>query len=301
MEWATTEVVFLGIMIDGKNKVLCIPEEKCLKGLNMIRKFCDRKKATVKELQSLAGTSNFLKKAIVPGRAFTRRMYAKFSNIINFKQAVAQDNKIKSYHHIILDQEFRFDCLMWEIFLQKNNKRFARPIIDFSETLIATKTKFETDASLAFDKGSGCYFNGLWTFAQWPKGFIQTCKPSIEFAELYALCLGVLTWSNLLTNTRVIVFVDNESVMHMINNMTSGCKNCMYLVRLITLDNLRKHKRIFAKHIKSEANILADSLSHLNFGTFWKHMPRHTKKLPTPIPSCIWPVTNFWNRISFKN
>ena len=65
----------------------------------------------VKELQQLAGLLNFLCRAIFPGRAFTRRMYAQFSG--------PEFLKLKHYHHIKLNQEFISDCRVWLQFLEE--------------------------------------------------------------------------------------------------------------------------------------------------------------------------------------
>ena len=77
-EWATSRIIFLGILIDGVGHVLSIPEEKRIRAVKMLQYFIQKRKAKVKEMQKLAGFLNFLNRAIVPGRAFTRRMYAKF-------------------------------------------------------------------------------------------------------------------------------------------------------------------------------------------------------------------------------
>ena len=79
-EWATIQIVFLGILLDGRNLTLAIPREKRIRALHMLRMMKDKKKATVKELQSLCGFLNFINKAIFPGCTFTRRMYSKFSS-----------------------------------------------------------------------------------------------------------------------------------------------------------------------------------------------------------------------------
>ena len=75
-EWACEKLVFLGIMLDGTNFVLAIPPEKRDRALNLLNYFRDKKKATVRQLQVLTGYLNFLTRAIFPGRAFTRRIYA---------------------------------------------------------------------------------------------------------------------------------------------------------------------------------------------------------------------------------
>ena len=62
----------------------------------------DKKKATVKELQCLCGYLNFIGKAVFPGRTFTRRMYAKFSSVINVTGAPKNSYtyKLKQHHYV---------------------------------------------------------------------------------------------------------------------------------------------------------------------------------------------------------
>ena len=75
--WPTTQLVFLGLLIDIVNQIILLPIEKIERGKTMIKILQERKskKVTLKELQQLCGFLNFLGKAIVPGRAFTRRLY----------------------------------------------------------------------------------------------------------------------------------------------------------------------------------------------------------------------------------
>ena len=108
-------MVFLGILMDGKHRQLSVPVEKRDIILDMVRRFINNKKATVKELQQLTGHLNFLSRAIVPGRTFTRRMYNKFKSSIITKNG----QQLKHFHHIRLDREFKEDCKMWEEFLQE--------------------------------------------------------------------------------------------------------------------------------------------------------------------------------------
>ena len=72
MEWADLLMIFLGILMDDCRKLLVIPEEKRCKAIYTIRTILVHKKATVKQLQCLMGLLNFLGRAVVPGRAFTR-------------------------------------------------------------------------------------------------------------------------------------------------------------------------------------------------------------------------------------
>ena len=76
-EWATVRIVFLGTLLDGERWCLCIPNEKRTKALSQIRLMMSKRSATIKQIQALTGILNFLNRAMVPGRVFTRRMYSK--------------------------------------------------------------------------------------------------------------------------------------------------------------------------------------------------------------------------------
>ena len=73
----------------------------------MLKFVLDKKKITVKQVEKLTGTLNFLTRAIFPGRAFTRRLYAKISMREN------KGFKLKGHHHIYVDSEMKKDCNMW--------------------------------------------------------------------------------------------------------------------------------------------------------------------------------------------
>ena len=112
-EWATECLIYLGVLLDGRLIRLALPLEKKNKAETMLRLMLEKCKATVKELQTLCGFLNFLNKVIFPGRTFTRRMYAKYSNMIDVKATStgAQTHfKFRQYHHVRLDNEFKMDC-----------------------------------------------------------------------------------------------------------------------------------------------------------------------------------------------
>ena len=73
--WGTTILVFLGLLLDTERQLVCIPDDKMKKALEMINWFLQRRKATVLQFQKLCGSLNFLCRCIIPGRAFVRRLY----------------------------------------------------------------------------------------------------------------------------------------------------------------------------------------------------------------------------------
>ena len=124
-EWTAEWMTFLGILLDGRNHCLCIPEDKRVKALNQIKWVISKRKIALKAIQRLTGLLNFLNKALVPGRAFTHRIYAKLTLEDTW------GNPLKLYHHITLDNEFLLDCKMWQIFLENcSMKNLCCPYLD---------------------------------------------------------------------------------------------------------------------------------------------------------------------------
>ena len=182
--WASQLIVFLGILLDGKNFLLMLPQDKCEKAKAMLQWMIGKKSATVKELQKLTGTLNFLTKAIFAGRTFTRRMYAKSS------ATTREGKRLKPYHHVRLDNEFKSDCQIWVNFLinaEEKKKILCRPYIDLY-TFDSAKTKnFYSDAAKKSNGyGYGAFFDGHWIFGKWEHEFLAVHDPSIEYLELFA-------------------------------------------------------------------------------------------------------------------
>ena len=109
--WPAELMVFLGLLLNGRTLTINIPTEKLVKANNLLDWALHKKKVTIKFIQSLTGTLNFLNKAIIPGGTFTRMMYTKLRTKDN------KGNLLKQYHYMKLDKEFLEDCKMWKVFL----------------------------------------------------------------------------------------------------------------------------------------------------------------------------------------
>ena len=301
-EWACQQVVFLGILLDGHRHVLVVPNDKRLKALHLVQKYGEARKATVRQLQSLAGMLNFLNRAVVPGRIFMRRMYAKFSYISvtdhkKLDKQLMKQKGLKQHHHVSLDKEFRDDCKTWAMFLS-NAHAMARPFVDLkANKVVAEEIDFYSDASASEKLCFGCVYGPAYLFGVWELGFIRKHKPSIAFLKLFALCAGVLAWGKYLKNARLTIFCDNKGVCDMINFMGSKCPKCMYLLRLLTLDNLVHNIQIFFKYVDTKSNSRTDALSHLKFEEFFNIVGDQVDCEPTPIPEAIWPLSKLWQEI----
>ena len=251
-EWGAFYNTFLGILLDGASLTLAIPLDKKTKVLNLLTSMVARKKATVREIQGLCGTLNFLNKAIFLGSTFVWRMYAKFAGSMtlpsfnscapNSEQMLQQKKiyRLKQHHHINLDAEFKADCKIWIKFLDnESSKTINQPMVGlWAPAKTSTEINFYSDSSAAKNLGYGCVFQNNWIHGIWEPGYIKCFKPSIEYLELFALCTGVLTWESQLRNCRIILFCDNQAVVQMVNSISSSCWNCMYLLRILVLNGL---------------------------------------------------------------
>ena len=122
--WVTKYLTFLGLLIDTVNQLICIPVDKLDKVRELISYVLNKKhkKATVTQIQQLTGFLNFLGKCVVPGRAFTRRLYA----------LTSVSDGLQSHHHVRISAECRMDLQIWMRFLEEP-LIFCRPFIDCFE------------------------------------------------------------------------------------------------------------------------------------------------------------------------
>ena len=154
--WGETTMVFLGMLLDSEHQVVCIPEEKLQKALNLISHLLNRhkKKVTIHQLQQVCGLLNFLCHCVVPSRAFTRRLYS-----------LTEGNYLKLHHHVRITEEMCLDLAVWESFLSFPGV-FCHPFLDFKE-LRADEINMYSDASRAVDKAFRVYCDEQWTFGRW--------------------------------------------------------------------------------------------------------------------------------------
>ena len=252
--WSTTTIIFLGFLIDSINQTISIPLDKVEKAKTIINSILSSRKITVLKLQRACRILNFLCRCIVPGRAFTRRLYTYYST------------SMKPHHHIRVSTEMKEDLKIWIQFLN-NPEIYCRPFIDFGKILKADNLSWFTDASGKI--GFGGIWENEWFKGLWPKSFLERCNPSIEFQELYAVVTSVILWGENFKNRRICLYCNNQAVVQMINYSTSSCKNCMKLIRILTLICLDWNLRVFTQFIPTKSNYLADALSRGQMHRFW--------------------------------
>ena len=109
----STILTFAGIELDTIRCESRLPEDKLLKCQHLIAVFLRRKKATLKELQSLIGVLNFACSVVVPGRSFLRRLIDLMIGLWS------------PHHFVRVSREVKADLLIWQQFFKDfNGNRF---------------------------------------------------------------------------------------------------------------------------------------------------------------------------------
>ena len=235
---------------------------------------------TVHQLQQLCGYLNFLCRCVPPGRVFLTRLY----NLISGNVKV-----LKPHHHICIKQENRLDLLVWQQFLN-DPEVYSRPFMDMVE-MKADSINMYSDTLGKLGFSTLCNYS--WMFSEWNKNFLEQQEPSIKYLELFTLVVGVITWIHRFHNKRVCLYCDNMAVVHMINNTSAKCRNCIILLRIFVLKCLKENVKVSAQYVSSKNNSLTDSLSRLDFEQF-RHLGPNMEKKPTTPPAQIWPVEQIW-------
>ena len=279
--WACTRLVFLGLMLDTVEQTVSLPREKVNKAMNLIDQFLGSRKVTVFQVQQLCSVLNFMCKCIVPGRTFLHRLYS------------IAPSCLKSHHHVSIKTENKLDLQMWQHFLQYP-AIYKRPFIDMCNLITSEDIGMYSDASASLTKGGfGAFCGANWISQKWDRKFLEACNPSIEYLELYGVAVAVLSWIRLFPNKNLCLYTDNESVKFMINKSSSGCKNCMVLLRLITLECMKCNVRLFALWVDTKTNAKADALSRGDLARFRK-IAKGMNEFPDQVPVSLWPVSKIW-------
>ena len=255
-------MTFLGFEIDTVKREIRLPVEKIQQCRDEIDHLLARKKTQLRNLQSVIGLLNFASQVILPGRAFLRRL-------------IDQTRGYRLPTFWIPLKNALLDLKMWKHFLDNHNGR-----VFFVDANILTNhdVSLYTDASGA--KGFGAWFGDRWFYGEWSKWWKEQ---HIMLLELYPIVVALELWGADLGNKRLMLFTDNLSLVSVLNKQTSKDPLVMILVRRLVLACLKSNVVVFAQHISTSKNKLADLLSRLQIQQFHLLHPTADRD-PTPIP-----------------
>ncbi|XP_053395182.1 uncharacterized protein LOC123542500 isoform X1 [Mercenaria mercenaria] len=242
-----TTICFVGIELDSVAMEKRLPLSKLQKIRVALDTFQNRRRATLKELQSLIGLLSYACSVVTPGRTFLRRL---IDLTLGLK---------KPHHKRRLTKEARADLKAWSIFVEHFNGK----CLFFSDRWVdSTVLCLYTDSS---NIGFGGYLGNYWFAEEWPKTWYNL---HISLKELFPIVLALEFWAPKMQNKCINFFCDNIAVVGLINKQTSRDPNIMCLVRRLVLQCLKKNILFKATHLPGVTNVLADKLSRLQIDDF---------------------------------
>lgn len=272
-EGPTEIIIFLGLELDSINMTVRIPKDKMDEVVGKIRIILSKKRSTLKEMQSLIGSLNFCCRAIVAGRPFCRRLINSICGLT------------KPFHHLRVTAAMKLDLHLWLWFFEHHN---GISVFHDRFWLSNADANLFTDSAGGQDLGFGIFFQGHWCCAKWPdywhkKGITK----DITVLELFPILVALFIWGAELRNKRIRFNCDNESVVHILNSMTSKSDRVMSLVRLLMMKCLQLNVMIRATHVPGILNDKCDALSRSQVNRFRELAPEADPD-PCIVPSLLW-------------
>ena len=235
-------LVFLGIFIDAIKLTLSLPAVKLAELRSAITTFTQRKHASKRQLQQLAGRLNWACKVVFGGRTFLRRVLDLMNTLPN------PASKCR------LTLDFHRDMAWWDRFLDTFNGQCdffdSRPITDL-----------QTDAC---NSALGAFFHGDWFYSHIAVDHPSLLHMHINFKEALCIIFSAHRWAPSWRNKNIVVYCDNTAAVAMINKGSTRHPIMMkYLRELFWLSAIYNF-RITARHIPGVQNITADHISRLH-------------------------------------
>lgn len=159
-----------------------------------------------------------------------------------------------------------------------------------SDFTAAPDMELYTDASLI---GFGAIYGSQWFCSKWPEQLptVSDGDLSMAFRELYPIVAAAILWGKFWTGKRILFMCDNQSTVHIIRKGRSKCLAIMKLMRTLTWTAAKNNFHFSSRHLPSQVNLTADSLSRLLLQKFRVLAP-HADPLPQ---SCPAPDQIMWN------
>ena len=269
----TTTITFLGIEFDTVHMVLRLPSEKLSNLRLQILSILEKKKVSLRELQSMLGLLNFACRVVRPGRTFCRRL---IDSTIGIR---------KPHHRIRVNNAMREDLNLWLSFLDSFNGVTVMP-----DSLWTSNGELElyTDSAGGAHVGFGIYFQGKWAHSVWPEEWLHSdLQRNITFLELFPVVVSFYLWGSQFQNRKILFHIDNQAVVHIINKKSSKDKHVMRLLRRLVLLTLKHNTLLKAQHIPGSQNSVSDAISRCQWGRFKELVP-NADPFPVKLPQEIW-------------
>lgn len=133
------------------------------------------------------------------------------------------------YHHIRITKSILYDMSTWLQFLDHFNG-----VVYFPDSEWATPDILQlyTDNAGSGHLGCGCFYQGQWVQVSWPPPWSNTLiLRDITLLELVPIVLVFMVWGLRLQNKKVILHVDNISLVHILNKQSAKSPKIIVFIK----------------------------------------------------------------------
>ena len=231
----------LGVTIDTTTCTASLSEKKMSKLCEKLQGFRKKRRATKRQLQSLAGSLNWACQVVRGGRFFLRRI---LDSINVLKQAS---------HKCRLSAEFMKDIQWWLKYLYIFNGT-----VYYRE---AHKSVLHTDAC---KEGGGMFVNGQWHYINWKKDIPQAENLHINNKEVLAAIVGVKHWAPTLAGGDITIVTDSTVAKAILNKGRCKSNYMMGWLRNMFWVMAKYNVKVRAIHCPGSLNQIPDAISRLH-------------------------------------
>lgn len=235
-------ITFLGIEIDSKRMQIRLPYEKVVAYKILLQEFLDRPRASLRQLQRLAGILAFTSNVVSSGRPYQQR-------ILDLLRSVR-----RPHHKVRLGADVKDDIQWWITILEHTN---SSPIRKRSTPVV---TVF-TDAS---QTGAGIVSEQDWAYIAWDQDLPHMTSKHVNIKETVAVIAAAYRWAPEWRGKAVVVYTDNMTARAAINKGRCSDEETMHHIRNLYWIAHFYNFSIRCEHIKGSCNVEADSVSRLN-------------------------------------
>lgn len=259
-----TSMVVLGILFNTVTMTMSLTPQKMDEIIQELKKWKNKQKCSLRQMQSLIGKLNFAAGVVRSGRVY-------MSRLIN----TLRQRKSNSNTSIVLTEDNLNDVKWW---LEHIDMRNGVPM----ESLM-TRKKWENQG---FDWSSDSSGTGMGGWSGNSGLFYHCAIPpkfrglDINSLECFALLLCVRKWNAQCQGKRIIINCDNMTTVSVINSGAAKCPFLQACLREIHHICALNSTEIRAKWVGTEQNSIADVLSR------WDKHPKYRSQFEELTKGC---------------
>ena len=253
-------IVFLGMRISSADCSITVTDEYRAYATDRVEEVLLAKKASLKQLESIAGILTWVSYAFVPGKPRRNVIYRAIASL---KESALPNADVP------LDSLLKQQLTWWLTAL-----RVRVGASSFFWDRQPELPLMVSDAS--GDDGWGVCVMGLHIVGPWPPGWEQSAGgddvPSMLWKELVGPVVTILLLARWVPNTVFAAAGDNAGDAFVLNTLSAACPRVLELLRPLTDTMERYHIGILGGHAHRACNTHADILSHALSAALWNNV-----------------------------